>query len=214
MTARVESQHLGTIRALATAIDARDPYTLGHSVRVGQLSATIGSQLHLASVTLRHLEVGGYLHDIGKIGIRDSILLKPGRLTEEERELIERHPTIGLEILDPVEMPDEVKAFVGGHHERLDGSEYPNRLTADDLAIVPRIGAVADFYDAVTTDRPYRKAMTLGETFDLLQRESLAGHLDPSVVNALKEIAEEWQERLATESQLMILNATKLPRAA
>jgi putative nucleotidyltransferase with HDIG domain len=195
MTQKLQQQHLATIRALTSAIDARDPYTLGHSVRVAQLSVELGRRIALPKAMLQHVEVGGYLHDIGKIGIRDAVLLKPGALTPEQRTIIQDHPRIGLQILEPVDLAPEILAFVGGHHERLNGSGYPLGLTGEEISIVPRIGAVADIYDAVTTDRPYRKAMTVEETLDLLRREADEGLLDPVIVSAMAEVAALWEER-------------------
>jgi putative nucleotidyltransferase with HDIG domain len=195
MTQKLQQQHLATIRALTSAIDARDPYTLGHSVRVAQLSVELGRRMALPKPMLQHIEVGGYLHDIGKIGIRDAVLLKPGALTPKQRTIIEDHPRIGLQILEPVDLAPEILAFVGGHHERLNGSGYPAGLTGEEISIVPRIGAVADVYDALTTDRPYRKAMTMDEALDLLRREAGEGLLDPVIVSAMAEVAALWEER-------------------
>jgi putative nucleotidyltransferase with HDIG domain len=201
MTDRLQRQHLATIRALTSAIDARDPYTLGHSVRVGQLAVMLGHQLNQDEKTLSHLEVGGYLHDIGKIGIRDSILLKPGTLTPEERRAIHQHPRIGLAILDPVDLPPEVIEFVEGHHERLDGSGYPHALKGDEVSIVRRIAAVSDIYDAVTSDRPYRGPITPDDALALL-RSKAGPVLDPDVVEALAAVLTEWERRRATEPHL------------
>ncbi|MEX2245222.1 MAG: HD domain-containing phosphohydrolase [Dehalococcoidia bacterium] len=202
MTERLQRQHLATIRALTSAIDARDPHTLGHSVRVGQLAMAIGHEMGLPDSQLQHLEIGGYLHDIGKIGVRDAVLLKPGSLTAEEREMIERHPRIGLEILAPVELAPEVIEFVAGHHEKLDGSGYPGHLHAQGLSIIARIAAVADIYDALTTDRPYRTAMDLRETMDILRREVEERHLDAKVVSAFTRILPEWESRRTTDPTL------------
>ena len=203
MTARVEGQHLGTIRALASAIDARDPYTLGHSIRVGQLAVALGRELRVADVVLKHLEVGGYLHDIGKIGIRDAVLLRPGALTPEERALIEEHPVVGLQILEHVDLPGGVLEFVGRHHEKLDGTGYPARLDADELGAIPRIAAIADIYDALTTDRPYRAGMSVEEAAQMLKREALSGKLDSTVVRAFEGIVEDWEARLVADSSLV-----------
>lgn len=201
MTARLQRQHLGTIKALTSAIDARDPYTLGHSVRVGQLAMTIGQHMRLTERTLSHLEIGGYLHDIGKIGIRDAVLLKPGRLTPEERAAIEEHPTIGLQILESVELPERVLDFVASHHEKLDGSGYPKGLKEDEIPTVARIAAVSDMYDAVTTHRPYRDPMTPYQALAMLRSE--AGRLlDREVVEAFAEILEDWEHRRQTEKEL------------
>jgi putative nucleotidyltransferase with HDIG domain len=202
MTQKLQKQHLSTIRALTSAIDARDPYTLGHSVRVAQLSVELGRSLGLPKPTLQHIEVGGYLHDIGKIGIRDAVLLKPGALTKEQRTIIEDHPRIGLRILEAVDLAPEVLEFVGSHHERLDGSGYPLGLRDADVPAIPRIGAVADVYDAITTDRPYRKAMTIEEALALLRREAESGLLDMRVVETLAAIASMWEERLRDDPSL------------
>lgn len=195
MTERLQRQHLATLGALVSAIDARDPYTRGHSVRVGKLSAELGQAMGLPSAQLQHLEVGGYLHDIGKIGVRDRILLKRGALTKRERELIQLHPKIGLDILAPVDLPPEVIAIVGGHHERLNGTGYPLKLTAEELSLFPRIAAVADVYDALTSDRPYRAGMTTEEALRVLHRESLEGMLDADVLAVLRLLLPQWEER-------------------
>jgi putative nucleotidyltransferase with HDIG domain len=199
MAAQLEQQHLDTIGALASAIDARDPYTAGHSVRVGDLSALLGSEMGMAKPAVHHLRVGGLLHDIGKIGIRDTILMKPGALTPEERRLIEQHPTIGLRILESAHLPRPVLEIVGGHHERLNGSGYPLGLSADELSVFPRITAVADVYDAVTTDRPYRPGLSPQEGLRILLEDAESGRLDPEVVATLKRIARVWEERRRSE---------------
>jgi putative nucleotidyltransferase with HDIG domain len=201
MTERLQRQHLSTVRALTSAIDARDPYTMGHSVRVGQLAMMIGRQLGLDDLLLSRLEVGGYLHDIGKIGIRDNVLLKPGRLTEEERHAIEDHPRIGLAILEAVELPDEILDFVGGHHERLDGTGYPHGRKGTDVSVIARIAAVADIYDALTTDRPYRGPETPQKTLSILRSDAIT-KLDPQVIDALELVMWQWERRRAEEPEL------------
>jgi putative nucleotidyltransferase with HDIG domain len=202
MTARLEKQHLSTIRALTSAIDARDPYTAGHSVRVGQLSMEIGRELELPKRDLQFLEVGGYLHDIGKIGIRDNVLLKPGLLNEHERALIEEHPRIGINIVQYVELADEVKQLVLSHHEKLDGTGYPEGLRGEQISIFARIGAVADIYDALTTERPYKPGLSVEEAVALLKREAKEGRLDERVVVALISTLPLWGRRLRTDSTL------------
>jgi putative nucleotidyltransferase with HDIG domain len=202
MTERMANQHLSTIRALTTAIDARDPYTAGHSVRVGQLSVEIGRELELPRRDLQYLEIGGYLHDVGKIGIRDNVLLKPGQLTPEERAMIEEHPRIGLDIVQNVDLAREIKDLVIGHHERLDGTGYPMGLEGAGISIFARIGAVADVFDALTTDRPYRKGFTLEESMSILKREVEENHLDDSAVQALIGVLPIWGRRLRAEPAL------------
>lgn len=181
---------------------------MGHSLRVGQLAVEMGTDLGLSPALIQHLEIGGYLHDIGKIGVRDAVLLKPGGLTTEEREAIERHPAIGLEILDAVDLPAEVLEFVGGHHEKLDGRGYPGHLHEKEIGVVPRIAAVADIYDALTTDRPYRAGMLVERAMEILYNEAEHGKLDVRMVQALERLLPRWQTRLAQEP---VLKGYKLP---
>lgn len=195
MTARLQRQHLQTIKALTSAIDARDPGTLGHSVRVGQLAVMIGEQVGVPDSMLQHLEIGGYLHDIGKIGIRDDVLLKAGALSPEERAIIEQHPRIGLDILAPVELPKAVLDIVGGHHEKLDGSGYPLGIKGEELTIVTRIGTVADIYDALVTDRPYKKGLPPEQCMEILMRDVWEGKLDQEMVEALQRLIPRWEAR-------------------
>lgn len=202
MTERLQKQHLATVRALTSAIDARDPYTAGHSARVGQLAVMIGEDLGLPESQLQHLEIGGYLHDIGKIGVRDNVLLKPGSLTPEERELIENHPKIGLDILKPVDLAPEVVAFVGGHHEKLDGSGYPFGWKARDIPVIARVATVSDIYDALTTDRPYRAAMEVEEALEIMRREVAEGKLDADVFGSFELLVPRWEWRRNTDPEL------------
>lgn len=202
MADRIQRQHLSTIKALTSAIDARDPYTLGHSIRVGQLAVEIGSGMGLAESELQHLEIGGYLHDIGKIGVRDNVLLKPGALTSEERALVEEHPRIGLDIVSAVELAPEVLEFIAGHHEKLNGGGYPYKIGAELLTLYPRIGAVSDIFDALTTDRPYRAAFPTGDAVDMLRRMAVDGELDSAVVAELERALPRWAERLRTDTSL------------
>jgi len=201
MTDRLQRQHLSTIRALTSAIDARDPFTSGHSLRVGQLAVALGREFDLPESVLAQLEIGGYLHDIGKIGIRDSILLKPGTLTDEERANIEDHPRIGLSILDPVDLQSDILDFVESHHERLDGSGYPRGLKDEEVSMVMRIAAVSDMYDALTSDRPYRDPSAPRDVVKFLRCQA-PRYLDLDVVLSLDRILDEWEERRQTEPAL------------
>jgi putative nucleotidyltransferase with HDIG domain len=195
MTGRLQRQRTSTIRALASAIDARDPYTLGHSVRVGELSSRIGQELGLTRLQLQDLEIGGYLHDVGKIGIRDSVLLKQGRLSDEERAIVEEHPLIGLHIIEPIELPERVRDFIAMHHERLDGTGYPYHMRGEDVPLFARIGAVADMYDALITERPYKPALSIKEVLDILWREADGGRIDSKVTKILESLIPEWEIR-------------------
>jgi putative nucleotidyltransferase with HDIG domain len=201
MTEKLQREHLAAVRVLASAIDARDPCTRGHSARVGQLAVMLGRRLDMDEKTLAQMEIGGYLHDIGKIGIRDAILLKPDQLTIEERNAIYEHAGIGLAILQPVGLAGEILDFVESHHERLDGSGYPRGLKGEQVSMIARIAAVADMYDALTSGRPYRGPVTPEEALALLRSE--AGELlDARVVEALASILLEWEHRRATERDL------------
>ena len=198
---RLRRQYLGTVKALTAAIDARDPYTLGHSLRVGLLGRRLGAELGLDEDVLAEVEVGGYLHDIGKIGIRDAVLLKAGTLTPDERAAIERHPTIGLSILESVEVSEDVLNIVGKHHERLDGSGYPDGLHDDEIDIVVRIAAVADVYDALMTERPYKPAMALDDVLAWL-RARTDSLFDARVVDAMARIAPAWEDHVQSDPHL------------
>lgn len=147
------------ISALSTAIDAKDEYTRGHSERVTNISVIIGKYLGLNRVELERLKISGLLHDIGKIGIDDKILRKPGILTEDEFEHMKQHPIIGHKILEPINELNEIYGGVKYHHEKWDGSGYPDKLEKEDIPLFARIIAVADAFDAMTSQRPYQDAM-------------------------------------------------------
>ena len=195
-------QHnLNTVKAFTSAVDARDPYTLGHSVRVGRLAAMLAQQMGLPEELQDEIELGGYLHDIGKIGVSDAVLLKPGPLTTEERVGIDLHPMVGCHILESLDLSDEILEFVRSHHERLDGSGYPGGLRGKDLPLVARIAAVADVYDAMTSERPYKVA--LEPEAALAGLKSQAGRLlDTHVVAALEAILPEWERQRHSDAAL------------
>ena len=212
MTEKLQRQHLAAVRALASAIDARDPNTRGHSARVGQLAALLARQLDLDDKALSQIEIGGYLHDIGKIGIQDAILLKADDLTPGEREVIREHTDIGLSILEPVELGEEILDFVQNHHERLDGSGYPHGLKDEQISVVARIAAVADMYDALTSSRPYRGSATPEEALAIL-RSQAGTLLDAQVVEAMESVLPEWEERRVSEPDLEGLTFAEFERA-
>ena len=196
---RLRQHHISTIMAVTSAVDARDPYTLGHSVRVGRLAAALGRQMGLSEEVCNEIEIGGYLHDIGKIGVKDNVLLKPGPLTIEERVGMDTHTLVACHILESVELSPEVWEFVRSHHERLDGSGYPDGLRGQELSLVARIAAVADTYDAMTSDRPYKAA--LDPRTALAELKSQAGRLlDADVVAALETILPEWESQQCSDA--------------
>jgi len=148
-----------TLKAFVKAIEARDPYTKEHSNRVTEIAIAIGKQVGCSDEEIDILKISGPLHDIGKIGIRDEILLKPGRLTEDEFEKIKEHPDIGADIIGQLGMWDEHQQIIRHHHERFDGTGYPSKLKREEIPRLARIVSVADSYDAMASDRAYRKKM-------------------------------------------------------
>ncbi|HEV3141868.1 MAG TPA: HD-GYP domain-containing protein, partial [Vicinamibacterales bacterium] len=168
--AKTEAAYTGAIRALATALDARDAYTAGHSERVSVLSVAIGRHLKLATDDLEVIRLGALLHDIGKIGVPDNVLMKPGKLTDTEFQTIKQHPVLGARILRSVPFLSRHLAIVELHHERPDGRGYPHGLRGDDIPLAARIVHVADAYDAMTTARAYRGARPSAEALQELWR--------------------------------------------
>jgi putative nucleotidyltransferase with HDIG domain len=154
-----QKTYLNTIQALVSAIEASDSYTRGHSERVTRLSLALARKLDLPQTRLKVIERAAILHDIGKIGIDLSLLHKEAELTAEDVAELQQHPTIGMKILEPIEFLYDVRLCIGQHHERYDGLGYPNNLAAEELLLESRILAIADSFDAMTSDRPYRKAL-------------------------------------------------------
>jgi len=177
----------GTLLALARAIDAKSPWTAGHSERVTSTALKIGRELGLSERELDHLQRGGLLHDIGKIGTPIEILDKPGKLTDEEMRVMRQHPRIGAQILEPVKAFDGVVPIVLQHHEWFDGSGYPDGASGEGIDIRARIFAVADVFDALVSDRPYRAAMPFEKVIDLMT--DLTGtQFDPVVMEAFMRV--------------------------
>jgi len=176
---------LGSIRMLAAAIDEKDPYTRGHSGRVAKYSLTIGRQLGLTAEELDRLRIAALLHDVGKIGVDDRVLKKPGSLTPEEFELMKQHPSKGANIMRPVAQLKEMLPGIELHHEHVDGGGYPYGLQGAQIPMMARIIAVADTLDAITTNRPYQSAMEMD--FALTRIRQLTGtKFDPAIVDALE----------------------------
>jgi putative nucleotidyltransferase with HDIG domain len=162
----------GTTKALAETIEKRDPYTGGHVKRVTQYSLIIGKALGLPKKDLEDLRLAATLHDIGKIGIRDDVLLKVGRLDDQEFKRMIKHTEYGAEILGPVTHLKKVIPGVRNHHERVDGQGYPDNLKNAQIPLIAKIIAVADTFDAMTTDRPYRKALSSQNAFEELTKNA------------------------------------------
>jgi HD-GYP domain-containing protein (c-di-GMP phosphodiesterase class II) len=175
---------MGSIQMLAGAVDEKDPYTRGHSDRVTRYSLLIAKQMGLPETFLEILRISAQLHDVGKIGIEDHILKKPGALTAEEFEVMKTHTTKGANILRPVTQLAEMLPGIELHHEALDGRGYPYGLQGDQIPLLARVIAVADTFDALTTNRPYQKEHTLEQALQIIK--NLAGkRLDPTAAEAL-----------------------------
>jgi cyclic di-GMP phosphodiesterase len=194
----LRQSYIATVRALTNAVEARDAYTGKHAERVAAYGLELARRVDPALAEDPQTEFGFLLHDVGKVAIPDGILHKPEPLGEEESRLMRRHPEIGAEIVGAVPFLDDAARIVRSHHERFDGSGYPQGLAGDEIPLAARIFAVADALDAITTDRPYRPAATLAEA-----RASIAGaagsHFDPAVVGVLAEVPDEVLERIRME---------------
>jgi HD-GYP domain-containing protein (c-di-GMP phosphodiesterase class II) len=187
---------LGSIRMLAAAIDEKDPYTRGHSGRVAKYSIIIGEYMNLDAEELDRLRISALLHDVGKIGVDDRVLKKPGKLTDEEFDLMKQHPTKGANIMRPVAQLKDMLPGIELHHERMDGAGYPHGLTGDQIPMMARIIAVADTFDAITTNRPYQSAMDLQFALDRITSLAIS-KFDPQVVAALQASIESGRLRLS-----------------
>ncbi len=186
----LERTFLSTVEALANALEANDEYTSTHARWITDLALKVGVELGLSPAELKGLELGALFHDIGKIGIPSSILLKPGPLTPEERAVIETHPILGERILQPIEQLEQVRRIVRSCHERWDGGGYPDRLSGDEIPIESRIIIACDAFHAMTTDRPYREALEVEEAQRRLE-EAAGTQFDPEVVDALLHVLDE-----------------------
>jgi response regulator RpfG family c-di-GMP phosphodiesterase len=181
-----------TLYAFVEAIEARDPYTKQHSSRVAEIALDIGKEMDCSQEELNRLSFSGYLHDIGKIGIRDSILLKPGRLTDEEFEVIKKHPTIGASIIGHLGLMSEEQKVIRHHHERWDGSGYPDGLQGEAIPFLSRILAVADVYDAMASDRAYRKKIADEVIIENI-RQNAGTQFDARVVNGFLRVSDRGE---------------------
>jgi putative nucleotidyltransferase with HDIG domain len=193
------------VRAMTSAIDAKDPYTCGHSDRVARISVRLAKELGCDAETLHTLYMAGLLHDIGKIGIDDAVLRKPGKLTPEEFDHIKEHPALGYRILADIQQLAKVLPAVLHHHEQWDGKGYPHKLAEEDIPRIARIVAVADAYDAMTSDRPYRKGIEQ-ERVDQIFRDGAGKQWDPEVVAAYFSARPDVTEICAKERANLTLD--------
>jgi putative nucleotidyltransferase with HDIG domain len=187
---------LGSIRMLAAAIDEKDPYTRGHSGRVAKYSLIIAKYLGLQEAELDKIRISALLHDVGKIGVDDRVLKKPGALTAEEFELMKQHPSKGANIMRPVAQLKEMLPGIELHHECVDGKGYPHGLQGDEIPLMARIIAVADTLDAITTNRPYQSGMDLEFAMNRI-RSLVDSRFDAAVVDALDRAVRAGKLRLS-----------------
>jgi len=188
----MQDTYLGTIQTLARAIDAKDPYTKGHSDRVTRYAVKIAREMNLSESTIRNIEYSALIHDIGKIGIQESILTKKGGLSGTEYEIVKMHPLIGESIITPVKFLNGIAPLILYHHERFDGKGYLEGLRGEAIPLGARIISVADAFDAMTSDRPYRKALTRKKAREELEKES-GKRFDPQVIEAFLRLLDRGE---------------------
>ncbi len=183
--------YVQTVGALAEAVDAKDAYTRGHSERVGVYASKLAREMSFSEELIERVYIAGLLHDVGKIGIPDSVILKPAKLDSDEYEQIKRHPAIGAKILEPVDFLRDIAPCVRHHHEWFDGSSrgYPERLVGDQIPLPSRLILVCDTVEAMTSDRPYRQALPFESVFDELAKFS-GSQFDPNCVTAMLRLLE------------------------
>ena len=184
----LEEAYLEIAKTLTMAVEARDPYTRGHSERLTQLAQEIAADMGCSEKLIRDIQIAGRLHDIGKIGIPDSILLKPGPLTAAEWAEIQQHPVKAIEMIRFLGSLRDVFPLIEGHHERFDGKGYPNRLKGEQISLGARILAVADAYEAMTSERAHRSELTPDEALDELEARAGTHHSSEIVVVLKKQL--------------------------
>jgi putative nucleotidyltransferase with HDIG domain len=195
---QLEKNYQSTLQALGAAIDLRDSETAGHSRRVCRYSLEIARAIGWSEKQLENLARGAYLHDIGKLGIPDRILLKPGLLTVEERKLMQRHVQIGFDVVKGIDFLSEASEIVLMHHERYDGGGYPRGLRGSEILLGARIFAIADTLDAITSDRPYRRASAFESAREII-RQCSGSQFDPLVVDVFLNVPEETWPAIAKD---------------
>ncbi len=184
-----------TVRALASAVEARDAYTGRHAERVAAYGLEIASAAGMSLSDSPEIEFGFLLHDAGKVAVPDAILFKPGPLTPAERAIIEQHPLTGYEIVRDIDFLGEARDVIRSHHERWDGHGYPDRLAGTEIPLSARVFAVADTLDALTTDRPYRRASSFGKARVIIVRDS-GTHFDPDIIKAYESLPDATLETI------------------
>lgn len=205
-TRRLQRTFLSAIDSLVRTLEARDPYTTGHSLRVRRYALRVASVLGLGHKQRQQLSLSAKLHDIGKVGVPEAVLNKPGRLTLEEQRLVAEHPVIGERILAPIIRNPIILAAIRGHHERMDGAGYPDGLKGTQIPELARLIAVVDCFDALTSSRAYRNALSPSQAIDVI-KDGSGSQFDPEFVRAFL-VAQPW----SAPSQMVVPEAS-LPAA-
>jgi putative nucleotidyltransferase with HDIG domain len=200
--AQLEEDFLAVVQRWGESIEAKDRYTRGHCQRVAEYACRLAECLNFPAEDMVWFRMGAFLHDVGKTEVPESILNKPGRLTDEERSIMERHTVIGDEILAPIPFPWDIRPMVRSHHERWDGRGYPDRLAGEDIPLTARILHVADVFDALTSTRSYRQPLTANEALQLMEEDQ--GSFDPILFALFKALEEEL--RSSVECDLLVAN--------
>ena len=185
----------GTIHTIAATVEARDPYTAGHQTRVADLAAAIATEMHLSREQVEGIRMGGIIHDLGKINVPAEILSKPGKLSELEFNLIKTHPQVGFDLLKEIEFPWPIAQMVLQHHEKMDGSGYPQGLKGDEILLEARILAVSDIVEAMASHRPYRPAHGIEKALKQIKQDK-GTLLDPKVVDTCLKVFKEGYKLL------------------
>lgn len=193
---------LGTLEALTASLDAKDPYTCGHSERVAYLASELALAHGMTEQQAARVRVGGLLHDVGKIGVRESVLLKPGRLTDEEFEEIKKHPEIGHQILRDITLLEDVLPGVLHHHERFDGRGYPSGLKGESIPLIARLIGLADAFDAMSSTRTYRSALDRTKVLQEI-RDGAGTQFDPDLATAFLTLDLQEYDRMVARHQHM-----------
>jgi putative two-component system response regulator len=183
--------------ALARSIEGKDPYTEGHCERLAEYSSRLGKRIGLSSELITALRWGGIVHDIGKVAVPEAILLKPGPLTPEEWEVMRLHPVIGERICSPLRSFRYVLPIIRHHHERFNGSGYPDGLEGEKIPVTARVLQLADVYDALTTERPYKRALTQDEAMATMEQEVQRGWWDPTLFAQFRQMMAERRESVS-----------------
>jgi putative two-component system response regulator len=176
--------------ALARSIEGKDPYTQGHCERLADYSARLGEHMDLSAQEVKALRRAGIVHDIGKVAVPDSILFKPARLTRTEKLILQRHPIVGERICAPLKSFQLVLPIIRHHHEKMDASGYPDGLKGEEIPLTARVLQIVDVYDALTTKRPYKRALSVADALAVMKKEIKRGWWDPTVAAAFEEMME------------------------